>query len=491
MADNIEGSLYEVLGLDDFESDARVISLAYRRLARQYHPDRNSTKPQSEQDAAAERFQEVSHANDILGDADEKEAYDEELHGNTYGFDSDDESSEASDPLASFFEFGQRRSYVSPTRPEFEQRQTQNPFADIFESLYGRSRYQPSGHGFYNTRFTSSSFENMQERVRAEQARMRAQEAQNARLEQDARDQLPVSVFNFVRGEVQNNRFRWAYATRISNTLSSLLRRDDCQQMIRGQAVLLTLVELTDDALGYLLSPHAVQAITDGVFNFNELSAIDSDRLRYILSFEGIQVMQESLLSIDDLSGFSPEILACVMTPTYLQALRQIVQQEGNVFYNQSYASSQEGSNPYVDHVLNRINYHYCFERVGCKADELEITAGYNFNYIEAHRAAGTLLDRLNEAKRAFVASNDPINAERVFKEACLDAINQTKPVLETHRGWSEVLLDIVNALLSIVTLGIGNAIIGQFRFFEVKTDSAEKLEDLELCVNRMAASAA
>jgi curved DNA-binding protein CbpA len=74
MADNIEGSLYEVLGLDDFESDARVISLAYRRLARQYHPDRNSTKPQSEQDAAAERFQEVSHANDILGDADEKEA---------------------------------------------------------------------------------------------------------------------------------------------------------------------------------------------------------------------------------------------------------------------------------------------------------------------------------------------------------------------------------------------------------------------------------
>ena len=62
--------LYRVLGVDKKASQDEI-KKAYRKLARQYHPDRNPD------DASAEsRFKEISAAYDVLGDPDKRKQYD-------------------------------------------------------------------------------------------------------------------------------------------------------------------------------------------------------------------------------------------------------------------------------------------------------------------------------------------------------------------------------------------------------------------------------
>src|ERR687886_1843705 len=62
--------LYSVLGVSR-KASADEIKKAYRKLARQYHPDRNPDNKQAE-----ERFKEVSQAYDVLGDPDKRKQYD-------------------------------------------------------------------------------------------------------------------------------------------------------------------------------------------------------------------------------------------------------------------------------------------------------------------------------------------------------------------------------------------------------------------------------
>ncbi|MGZ6644878.1 MAG: molecular chaperone DnaJ [Solirubrobacteraceae bacterium] len=62
--------LYAVLGVDK-KASQDDIKKAYRKLARQYHPDRNPGDA-----AAEERFKQISAANDILGDPEKRKKYD-------------------------------------------------------------------------------------------------------------------------------------------------------------------------------------------------------------------------------------------------------------------------------------------------------------------------------------------------------------------------------------------------------------------------------
>ena len=66
-----EKDYYKVLGVTE-TADAKEITKAYRKLARENHPD---AKPGDA--AAEERFKEISAAYDVVGDAEKRHEYDE------------------------------------------------------------------------------------------------------------------------------------------------------------------------------------------------------------------------------------------------------------------------------------------------------------------------------------------------------------------------------------------------------------------------------
>lgn len=70
---------YEVLGVNK-NADEREIKKAYRKLAKQYHPDVNKEAD------AEKKFKEVQEAYEILSDSSKRSAYDQYGHAGTEGF---------------------------------------------------------------------------------------------------------------------------------------------------------------------------------------------------------------------------------------------------------------------------------------------------------------------------------------------------------------------------------------------------------------------
>src|SRR3954467_12353166 len=62
---------YSVLGVSSTASQDEI-KKSYRKLAKKFHPDANANDPK-----AAERFKEISEANNVLGDVEKRKQYDE------------------------------------------------------------------------------------------------------------------------------------------------------------------------------------------------------------------------------------------------------------------------------------------------------------------------------------------------------------------------------------------------------------------------------
>ncbi|MEL6952736.1 MAG: molecular chaperone DnaJ [Pseudomonadota bacterium] len=101
---------YEVLGVERGAA-ADDIKRAYRRKAKELHPDRNADKPEAEA-----QFKEVNEAYDVLKDADKKAAYDRFGHA---AFDGG---------MAG----GARGGYGGQGQGDFA-----SAFSDVFEDLFG------------------------------------------------------------------------------------------------------------------------------------------------------------------------------------------------------------------------------------------------------------------------------------------------------------------------------------------------------------------
>jgi len=123
---------YTTLGVARGADDA-AIKKAYRKLAKELHPDRNTDNPK-----AAERFSEVTAAYDLLSDKDKRAQYDR------------GEIDEQGNPKSPFG-YGGANTY----RPRggqgsqgFEFETGGADFGDIFEGIFGGRRQAGAGGGF-------------------------------------------------------------------------------------------------------------------------------------------------------------------------------------------------------------------------------------------------------------------------------------------------------------------------------------------------------
>jgi DnaJ family protein C protein 7 len=66
---------YKILKVDRNASEAEI-KKSYKKLALQYHPDRNSDKSNAEQEEASKKFKEVAEAYGVLTDPKKKQMYD-------------------------------------------------------------------------------------------------------------------------------------------------------------------------------------------------------------------------------------------------------------------------------------------------------------------------------------------------------------------------------------------------------------------------------
>ena len=117
--------LYEVLGVPR-DADGRTIKKAYRKLAKENHPDATPDNP-----AAEERFKEASVAYDVLVDPEKRALYDE------FGFDSLRQGFDAEQ--ARMFKNAQRQSGRAYPPWGFNNGANVNIDPDdLFEELFGR-----------------------------------------------------------------------------------------------------------------------------------------------------------------------------------------------------------------------------------------------------------------------------------------------------------------------------------------------------------------
>lgn len=66
----------------------------------------------------------------------------------------------------------------------------------------------------------------------------------------------------------------------------------------------------------------------------------------------------------------------------------------------------------------------------------------------------------------------------KTYQQRCQQAINDAEPVLGTHRGYKQALLDILNVILAYITFNPPKK--GEkWRFFEADTDSIKQVKSL------------
>jgi len=132
---------YKVLGVSK-NADQKAIRQAYRKLARQYHPDVNPNDKTAE-----ERFKEINEANEVLSDPEKRQKYDEMLnYYQQYGRWPGEGAQAGAGRGAGAGGFGGGNyQYYTVNEEDLEDLfGGQSPFSDFFET-YFHSGFAPGG----------------------------------------------------------------------------------------------------------------------------------------------------------------------------------------------------------------------------------------------------------------------------------------------------------------------------------------------------------
>ena len=137
---------YKVLGLDRTATQADIRK-AYRKLAKQYHPDVNKDNPQ-----AQERFQEINEANEVLSAPQKRKKYDE--YGEHWAHADEYEAQRRQYEQ----QYGQQSGFNDFTGSGFggfnfggfgdftRSEGNTGGFSDFFEQLFGSANYRRARH---------------------------------------------------------------------------------------------------------------------------------------------------------------------------------------------------------------------------------------------------------------------------------------------------------------------------------------------------------
>jgi curved DNA-binding protein len=133
---------YKILGVNR-KDGTKEIKKAYRKLARKYHPDINP-----DDSAAAEKFQDINEAHEVLSDPEKRQKYDQlgskwQQYQKSGGTPEDFNWGERP--------FAQNRSYTYKTvnPEEFEELfGTRGGFSDFFNNLFGGASQRQTKSGF-------------------------------------------------------------------------------------------------------------------------------------------------------------------------------------------------------------------------------------------------------------------------------------------------------------------------------------------------------
>lgn len=122
---------YEALGVPRGASQKDIKS-AFRKLARRYHPDVNPNDRE-----AAEKFKEISEANEVLSDPEKRRRYDQ-LGRDWRQY---EEWQRAGRPEGAPYGQGQRVEYRTVSAADLgDLFGSESPFSDFFHDLFGRAR---------------------------------------------------------------------------------------------------------------------------------------------------------------------------------------------------------------------------------------------------------------------------------------------------------------------------------------------------------------
>ncbi len=118
-------------------------------------------------------------------------------------------------------------------------------------------------------------------------------------------------------------------------------------------------------------------------------------------------------------------------------------------------------------------------EKLRIKAFTNALKAMTKDSYKEVAKTTFELYQQLSSQKeQIFKGHNQGINS-------IVLSIKHAKPVLETHRGNKQIILDILNVLLTIATFGLKTYTTRDWRFFKVNTDSLTVANNIKDCIDQ------
>jgi hypothetical protein len=216
-----------------------------------------------------------------------------------------------------------------------------------------------------------------------------------------------------------------------------------------------------------------------------ETQRIDAIQLKNPL---GKQVLDKYCIMIDDLVS----VLSMIPERDRIKALSEKIQATG-MFPIEQYAKSFKALKRVLallpkDQWFNALDSMNQYRKNDCflfqieiwrqKAIQLQEKSNNDPNYLMAANTAKQLINSIEQYGDNYVCDND---FER-FKQQCTNAIENSRTILETHRGWKQILGNITLAILGLGVFYAGAILYnkhttGKYLFF--KTDSGEKLDSL------------